>query len=107
MTILTPVTSTAPGAVKVTRDDLADTRVCGETIGSNPQISSFQEILSTGDLKAELAATIQENLFSDLKAPVVRIGAAFIPPPHSGPLVEAMVPGVERIETETLRLLSK
>ncbi|HEY3305208.1 MAG TPA: alpha-ketoacid dehydrogenase subunit beta [Candidatus Binatia bacterium] len=58
-----------------------------------------------GGLTAELAATIQENLFSDLKAPVIRVGAAFIPPPHSGPLVEAMVPNVERIETSALRLV--
>ena len=53
----------------------------------------------------ELAATIQENLFSDLKAPVIRFGAYFIPPPHSGPLVEAMVPSVERIEAATLNCM--
>jgi len=35
---------------------------------------------------------------------VIRVGASFIPPPHSGPLVEAMVPSVERIEAEALRL---
>jgi pyruvate/2-oxoglutarate/acetoin dehydrogenase E1 component len=60
-----------------------------------------------GGLTAELAATIQENLFSDLKAPVIRVGAYLIPPPHSGPLVEAMVPSVERIEAEAVRLASR
>jgi pyruvate dehydrogenase E1 component beta subunit len=58
-----------------------------------------------GGLTAELAAIIQENLFSDLKAPVIRVGAAFIPPPHSGPLVDAMVPSVGGIESAALRLL--
>jgi pyruvate dehydrogenase E1 component beta subunit len=58
-----------------------------------------------GGLVAELAAMIQENLFSDLKGPVVRVGAHHLPPPHSGPLVEAMVPSVERIVTEALRLV--
>ena len=58
-----------------------------------------------GGLTAELAATIQENLFSDLKGPVVRVGAYHLPPPHSGPLVEAMVPSAERIEAEALRLV--
>ena len=58
-----------------------------------------------GGLTAELVATIQENLFSDLKGPVVRVGAYHLPPPHSGPLVEAMVPSVERIEAEALRLV--
>jgi pyruvate dehydrogenase E1 component beta subunit len=57
-----------------------------------------------GGLTAELAAMIQENLFSDLKAPVIRIGAHPIPPPHSGPLVEAMVPSVEKIVAEALRV---
>src|SRR4051812_5749582 len=58
-----------------------------------------------GGLTAELAAMIQENLFSDLKAPVIRVGAYPIPPPHSGPLVDAMVPSVERIEAEAARLV--
>ncbi|HKA34836.1 MAG TPA: pyruvate dehydrogenase complex E1 component subunit beta [Candidatus Binatia bacterium] len=58
-----------------------------------------------GGLAAELAAVIQENLFSQLKAPVVRVGAAPIPPPHSGPLVEAMVPSVERVAAEALRMI--
>jgi pyruvate/2-oxoglutarate/acetoin dehydrogenase E1 component len=41
------------------------------------QYPSFGEILSNGGFTAELAATIQENFFSDLKAPVIRVGAAF------------------------------
>jgi TPP-dependent pyruvate/acetoin dehydrogenase alpha subunit len=36
-----------------------------------------------GGISAELAALIQENLFSDLQGPVVRIAAQLIPPPHS------------------------
>ena len=58
-----------------------------------------------GGLVAELAAMIQENLFSDLKGPVVRVGAHHLPPPHSGPLVDAMVPSVERIVSDALRLV--
>ena len=60
-----------------------------------------------GGVTAELAAMIQENLFSDLKAPVIRVGAYPIPPPHSGPLVEAMVPSVDKIEAEALRLMDR
>ena len=58
-----------------------------------------------GGLTAEIAAVLQEHLFSDLKSPVVRVGAYPIPPPHSGPLVEAMVPSVERIQSEALRII--
>jgi pyruvate/2-oxoglutarate/acetoin dehydrogenase E1 component len=57
-----------------------------------------------GGLSAEIAALIQENLFSDLKGPVVRVAAQPIPPPHSPPLVDAMVPDVGRIIDAVMRL---
>jgi pyruvate/2-oxoglutarate/acetoin dehydrogenase E1 component len=57
-----------------------------------------------GGLSAEIAAMIQENLFSDLKGPVVRIGAQPIPPPHSPPLVEAMIPDVDQVVDAVMRL---
>jgi pyruvate dehydrogenase E1 component beta subunit len=58
-----------------------------------------------GGLTSEIAAIIQENLFSDLKGPVVRVGAYPIPPPHSPPLVEAILPSVERIVSGALGLV--
>ena len=57
-----------------------------------------------GGLSAEIAALIQENLFSDLKGPVVRIGAQPIPPPHSPPLVDAMIPDVDQIVDAVMHL---
>ena len=57
-----------------------------------------------GGLSAELAALIQENLFSDLKGPVVRIAAQPIPPPHSPPLVDAMIPDVDQVVDAVMRL---
>ena len=57
-----------------------------------------------GGLSAELAALIQENLFSELKGPVVRIAAQPIPPPHSPPLVDAMIPDVDQVVDAVMRL---
>jgi len=57
-----------------------------------------------GGLSAEIAAMIQENLFSDLKGPVVRIGAQPIPPPHSPPLMEAMIPDVDQVVDAVMRM---
>jgi len=57
-----------------------------------------------GGVTSEIAAVIQENLFSDLKGPVVRVGAQHIPPPHSPPLVEAILPSVDGIVGAALRL---
>jgi pyruvate/2-oxoglutarate/acetoin dehydrogenase E1 component len=57
-----------------------------------------------GGLSAEIAALVQENLFSDLKGPVARVAAQPIPPPHSPPLVDAMIPDVERVVSTVMRL---
>lgn len=57
-----------------------------------------------GGVTSEIAAVVQENLFSDLKGPVVRVGAQHLPPPHSPPLVEAMIPDVKKIVGAALRL---
>ena len=57
-----------------------------------------------GGLSAEIAAMIQENLFSDLKGPVVRIGAQPIPPPHSPPPVDAMISDVDQIVDAVMRV---
>ena len=57
-----------------------------------------------GGVSAEIAAMIQENLFSDLRGPVVRIAAQPIPPPHSPPLVDAMIPDVDQVIDAVMRL---
>ncbi|MFQ5542551.1 MAG: transketolase C-terminal domain-containing protein, partial [Candidatus Binatia bacterium] len=58
-----------------------------------------------GGVTSEIAAVIQENLFSDLKGPVLRVGTHPLPPPHSPPLVEAIVPSVDRIVSAALHLV--
>ena len=60
-----------------------------------------------GGVTSEIAAIIQENLFSDLKGPVIRVGAYPLPPPHSPPLVEAMIPDVDRIVSAALGLVTR
>jgi acetoin:2,6-dichlorophenolindophenol oxidoreductase subunit beta len=45
-----------------------------------------------GSVASELAALIQEQAFSNLKAPVVRISGARAPVPFSPPLIEANLP---------------
>lgn len=64
----------------------------------------LDEGVMVGGISAEIAALIQENLFSDLRGPVLRIAAQPIPPPHSPPLVEAMIPGVDQVVDAVMRL---
>ena len=58
----------------------------------------------TGGYGAELSARIGEELFADLKAPVVRVGAARAPIPFSPPLESAVVPGAYAIVQAAIRV---
>jgi pyruvate/2-oxoglutarate/acetoin dehydrogenase E1 component len=46
---------------------------------------------------AEIAAKLQEDLFGELRAPVLRLGAVFTPPPFSLALESQHFPTVEKI----------
>jgi pyruvate/2-oxoglutarate/acetoin dehydrogenase E1 component len=46
---------------------------------------------------AEIAATLAERLWNQLKAPVLRVGAAHVPIPFSPPLEKRVIPQVEDI----------
>jgi acetoin:2,6-dichlorophenolindophenol oxidoreductase subunit beta len=62
-----------------------------------------------GSVGAEIAAELQETLFGELDAPVLRIGARFVPVPHSPVLLDALIPGeadVERAVREALTIAS-
>jgi pyruvate dehydrogenase E1 component beta subunit len=52
---------------------------------------------------AEIAATIGEKLFGELKSPVQRIGGAYCPVPFSKPLEAAFMPSATAIE-EAIRI---
>jgi pyruvate/2-oxoglutarate/acetoin dehydrogenase E1 component len=51
-----------------------------------------------GGIGAEVAATIQETLFDYLDAPILRVGGAHAPIPHSPPLFEALIPQAADVE---------
>jgi pyruvate dehydrogenase E1 component beta subunit len=55
------------------------------------------EAVETGGVGAEIATRVQEAAFSELAAPVLRVGAPFAPVPTSIALERAFVPGEDRI----------
>ena len=63
------------------------------------------EDLRTGGFGAEIAAVVADEAFLDLDAPVARVTMPDIPSPHHPSLLEATVPGVERIRAEIERLV--
>jgi pyruvate/2-oxoglutarate/acetoin dehydrogenase E1 component len=55
------------------------------------------EAVETGGIGAEIASRVQEVAFSELAAPVLRVGAPFSPVPTSIALERAFVPGEDQI----------
>ncbi len=63
----------------------------------------FHEAVVTGGFGAEIAAQISVGCFSDLLAPVGRVGAVHSPLPYSGALERLALPGRDRL-AEALRI---
>ncbi|HET7378098.1 MAG TPA: transketolase C-terminal domain-containing protein, partial [Anaerolineae bacterium] len=54
---------------------------------------------------AEIAATIAQEAFYDLDAPIVRLATPDVPVPYNVGLMDSVVPTVEKIREEIERLL--
>ena len=76
------------------------------SVSKTGRVVIAHEAWLTGGYGAELSARIGEELFADLKAPVVRVGAARAPIPFSPPLESAVVPGTDAIVEAAVRVLS-
>jgi pyruvate dehydrogenase E1 component beta subunit len=66
------------------------------TVEENPRLCGWG---------AEIASLIQEEIFSALKGPIVRITTPHVPLPAADQLEDAVVPSVARIATEIRRAL--
>lgn len=83
-----------------------DQRTVLESVAKTRRAVIVHEAVRNFGVGAEIAATINEHLFGQLKAKVARLGARQCPVPFSKPLEMAFMPGQAEIETairETLR----
>jgi acetoin:2,6-dichlorophenolindophenol oxidoreductase subunit beta len=62
------------------------------------------EACRTGGVGAEVAAQIGEELFDELDAPVVRVGAKDVPMPFSPPLEQFVIPGLADVVSAARRI---
>jgi pyruvate dehydrogenase E1 component beta subunit len=67
------------------------------SVGKTGRLIVTHEAVTPFGVGAEIAAVVQEKLFGKLKAPVVRVGAAFTPVPFSKPLESAYLPDAAKI----------
>ncbi|MBP7687200.1 MAG: hypothetical protein KA765_04810 [Thermoflexales bacterium] len=59
----------------------------------------------TGGFGAEIAATLAQDAFFDLDAPIMRVATLDVPIPYNAGLMHAVVPTVEKIAAEMERLI--
>jgi len=59
----------------------------------------------TGGFGAEIAATIAQEAFFDLDAPIVRVATLDVPIPYNADLMHAVTPTVEKIRAEMEKLI--
>jgi acetoin:2,6-dichlorophenolindophenol oxidoreductase subunit beta len=78
-----------------------------ESVKKTHRAVVVHEAVRFGGLGAEIAATIQEECFDYLDAPVGRIGAPFAPVPFTPALEKLYVPNAEKIVAEVRRLTGK
>jgi 2-oxoisovalerate dehydrogenase E1 component beta subunit len=76
-----------------------------ESVRRTSKVLVLHEDTRTGGFGAEIAATIAEEAFEDLDAPVMRLAAPDTPVPFSPPLEKAFIPQVEDV-TKALRDLA-
>lgn len=91
----------APAAVK----PLPATEIC-ERVRRTGRAVVVEEGVRTGGWGAEVASQLQENLFGDLRSPVLRIGAAEQPIPAATHLERSVLPSVEAIESALLEAVA-
>jgi 2-oxoisovalerate dehydrogenase E1 component beta subunit len=77
-----------------------------ESARKTSKVLVLHEDTRTGGFGAEIAATVAEEAFEDLDAPVTRIAAPDTPVPFSPPLEKAFIPQVEDV-TKGLRELAE
>ncbi len=68
-----------------------------EMVRKTGKVLVVHEDAVTGGIGAEIAATIADEAFRDLDAPVRRLGAADVPVPFAPTLEEAVLPDAGRI----------
>jgi 2-oxoisovalerate dehydrogenase E1 component beta subunit len=68
-----------------------------ESARKTSKVLVLHEDTRTGGFGAEIAATIAEEAFEDLDAPVKRIAAPDAPVPFSPPLEKAFIPQVDDV----------
>jgi len=82
-----------------------DWEAVARSVSKTHRVVVAHEACITGGVGAEVAARIQEELFDELDAPILRVGAPRVPHPFSPPLESFILPGPQNIMEAVHRIM--
>jgi pyruvate/2-oxoglutarate/acetoin dehydrogenase E1 component len=76
-----------------------------DSVRKTHRLVAVVEAHRTGSVASEVAARVQEELFADLDAPVMCVGAKDVPIPYATELEYSVLPSTEAIRDAVIRAL--
>lgn len=83
-----------------------DMQTISESIRKTHRVIIVEECMKTGGIAAELIALINEQLFDELDAPVVRLSSQDIPTPYNGKLEQLTIIQPEQIVEAVQKMMA-
>ncbi|GAB4241336.1 MAG: alpha-ketoacid dehydrogenase subunit beta [Stanieria sp.] len=83
-----------------------DMETIGESVRKTHRVIIVEECMKTGGIGAELVALINEQLFDELDAPVLRLSSQDIPTPYNGALERLTIVQPEQIVEAVQKMMS-
>ncbi len=83
-----------------------DMQTIGESISKTHKVIIVEECMKTGGIGAELTASINDQLFDELDAPVIRLASQDIPTPYNGTLERLTIVQPEKIAEAVSKIMA-
>jgi len=83
-----------------------DMETIGESVRKTHRVVIVEECMKTGGIAAELTASINDQLFDELDAPVLRLSSQDIPTPYNGTLERLTIIQPEQIAEGVQKIVS-
>ena len=83
-----------------------DMETIGESVRKTHRVIIVEECMKTGGIGAELLASIDEQLFDELDAPVLRLSSQDIPTPYNGNLEKLTIVQPEQIAEAVQKMMA-
>jgi len=83
-----------------------DTKAIAESVGKTGRLAVVHEAVEFSGWGGEVAGWVAQHAFTDLDAPISRVGSARVPIPFGTPLEDEVIPTADRI-ADSLRALAR